>query len=263
VTLPALTSTAAERGHRLALSSGVGSIGGRVKPGRLIAAAVGLAALGLAAWAALDPHGVDWGTLSFVWTGSLVVAGMAAYGVRAVTAQELSLVAALAALATASRVLFASLPNVKPVTFVVLVSGVGLGSGPGFMVGATTALVSNFFFGQGPWTPWQMLAWGAVGVVGGLLGRHGRAPRRWELIVAGSLLALGFDWAVTMWMFVAFSTHSWPALVLLYAQGLPFDVAHVAATALFTALFGVQAASIITRFRTRTRVTFLPSEGVS
>jgi len=234
-----------------------------LRPGRLVAAVAAAAVLALAAWAALDPRGVDWGLLSFVWTGALVAVGVAGYGLRAVSAQELSLVAALAALATASRLLFASLPNVKPVTFIVLVAGAGLGSGPGFMVGATTALVSNFFFGQGPWTPWQMLAWGAVGAVGGLLGRRGRAPRRWELVVCGSLLALAFDWVVTVWMFVAFSAHTWPALVLLYAQGLPFDVAHVAATALFTALFGVQAVVIITRFRTRTHVLFLPYQGVS
>lgn len=244
-----------------------------MRTGRLLLVIVVAAALALAVWAAVDPHGVDWGTLSFVWAGALVLAGVALYGLRAAPAQELSLVAALSALATASRVLFASLPNVKPVTFIVLISGVGLGSGPGFMVGATTALVSNFFFGQGPWTPWQMLAWGAVGAVGGLLGRKGRArggaagevraPGRWTLVTAGALCALAFDWAVTIWMFVAFSAHTWPALLALYAQGLPFDFAHVAATALFAALFGEQAVTIVTRFRSRTHVTFLDAEAAS
>jgi energy-coupling factor transport system substrate-specific component len=229
-------------------------------------------ALALAVWAAFDPNGVDWGILSFVWAGALVLAGMAMYGLRAAPAQELSLVAALSALATASRVLFASLPNVKPVTFIVLISGIGLGPGPGFMVGATTALVSNFFFGQGPWTPWQMLAWGTVGAVGGLLGRRSRAhdraagrahsPGRLTLVVVGALCALAFDWAVTIWTFVAFSAHSWPALLALYAQGLPFDFAHVAATAFFAALFGEQGVAIVTRFRSRTYVTFLDPEAV-
>ena len=244
-----------------------------MRSARLLLTIVVAAALALAVWAALDPRGVDWGTLSFAWAGALVLAGVALYGLRAAPAQELSLVAALSALATASRVLFASLPNVKPVTFIVLISGVGLGSGPGFMVGATTALVSNFFFGQGPWTPWQMLAWGAVGAIGGLLGRRGRArlrsaagearaPGRWTLVVAGAVCALAFDWAVTIWMFVAFSAHTWPALLALYAQGLPFDFAHVAATAFFAALFGEQAVTIVTRFRSRTHVTFIDPEAV-
>jgi energy-coupling factor transport system substrate-specific component len=241
-----------------------------MRGGRLLVLPVVLAALGLSAWAALDPRGTDWGTVSFVWAGALVLAGIALYGLHAAPAQELSLVAALAALGTASRVLFASLPNVKPVTFLVLVSGVGLGPGPGFMVGATTALVSNFFFGQGPWTPWQMLAWGGVGVVGGLLGRRRRSrerhgatrpgPSRWTLAAVGALCALAFDWTVTIWMFVAFSAHTWPAMLALYAQGLPFDLAHVSATALFAALFGEQAVAIVARFRRRTHVTFLDPE---
>jgi energy-coupling factor transport system substrate-specific component len=229
-------------------------------PGRLVLVGLVSLAVLLATWATLDPGAVDWGTVSFALVLALVGLGVAAYGARATVASELSLVAALAALATASRVLFASLPNVKPVTFVVLVAGVALGSGPGFMVGATSALVSNLFFGQGPWTPWQMLAWGAVGAAGGLIGRGGRLPRRWELIVAGGLLALAFDWFVTLWMFLAYTARTWPALVALYAQGLPFDLAHVAATCLFAGLFGVQAVTIVARFRVRTRVTFVGLE---
>jgi energy-coupling factor transport system substrate-specific component len=233
---------------------------GRLDLGRLALAGLVAVAAGLALWATLDPGAVDWGTVSFALVLAVVGLGVGAYGLHARAATELSLVAALAALATASRVLFASLPNVKPVTFVVLISGVALGSGPGFMVGASSALVSNLFFGQGPWTPWQMLAWGAVGAAGGLIGRGGRLPRRWELVAAGCLLALAFDWFVTLWMFLAYTTRTWPALVALYAQGLPFDLAHVAATGLFAGLFGVQAVTIVARFRVRTRVTFVGLE---
>jgi energy-coupling factor transport system substrate-specific component len=234
-----------------------------VRPSRLVLAGLVALALGLAAYAVVSPGSVDWGAVSFCAVADLAATELGLYGARDASAQELSLVASLAALATASRVLFAGLPNVKPVTFVVLVSGVALGPAPGFMVGATSALVSNVFFGQGPWTPWQMLAWGGVGVAGGLLGRGGRVPRRWELVAAGAALALAFDWFVTLWMYVAFTAHSWPALVALYARGLPFDLAHVAATALFAGLFGVQAVRIVARFRVRTRVTFVGLEDLS
>ena len=61
--------------------------------------------------------------------------------------------ATLAAFAALGRIAFAAIPNVKPTTDIVLVSGYALGAGPGFVVGALAALVSNFFFGQGPWTP--------------------------------------------------------------------------------------------------------------
>ena len=75
----------------------------------------------------------------------------------------IALVATLAAFAALGRIAFAAVPNVKPTTDIVLISGYALGGGPGFAVGALAGLTSNFFFGQGPWTPWQMAAWGATG----------------------------------------------------------------------------------------------------
>src|SRR5436305_6674211 len=96
------------------------------------------------------------------------------------SARVVSLVATLAALAVVGRIAFAPFPNVKPTTDIVLFAGLAIGVAPGFAVGAITALASNVFFGQGPWTPWQMLAWGLVGVAGGLIGKllHGREPAR-------------------------------------------------------------------------------------
>lgn len=69
----------------------------------------------------------------------------------------------LAALAAAGRILFAPIPDFKPVSAIAIIAGVVFGRKSGFMVGALAALASNFFFGQGPWTPWQMYAWGLVG----------------------------------------------------------------------------------------------------
>ncbi len=81
-------------------------------------------------------------------------------------ARIVALVGTLAAFAALGRIAFAALPNVKPTTDIVLVSGYALGGGPGFAVGALGGLASNFFFGQGPWTPWQMAGWGITGVIG-------------------------------------------------------------------------------------------------
>ena len=83
----------------------------------------------------------------------------------------LALVAALAALAVVGRLAFAAFPNVKPTTDIVLFAGFALGAVPGFAVGAVTAIVSNIFLSQGPWTVWQMAGWGAVGVGGAVLAR--------------------------------------------------------------------------------------------
>lgn len=75
----------------------------------------------------------------------------------------------LAVLAAAGRILFAPIPDFKPVSAIAIIAGVAFGRKSGFMVGALAALASNFFFGQGPWTPWQMYAWGLVGYGAGLL----------------------------------------------------------------------------------------------
>src|SRR6202008_1171908 len=91
----------------------------------------------------------------------------------------LALVATLRALAALGRVAFAPLPNVKPTTDIVLLSGYVLGGAPGFAVGAVGALTSKLIFGKGPWPPWQMTAWGLVGVAGAVWARvtRGRLPR--------------------------------------------------------------------------------------
>src|SRR5205814_6644633 len=106
------------------------------------------------------------------------------------SSKVLALVATLAALAALGRVAFAPLPNVKPTTDIVLLSGYALGGAPGFVVGAAGALASNLFFGQGPWTPWQMAIWGLLGIWGAALGaatgrRIGRVPLAAACGVAG------------------------------------------------------------------------------
>ncbi len=224
------------------------------------AVAMGAGCLGLATWGLISPGTLTWGTFSML--GVLLLCGLlyALLSRHVQTAQQLALVATLAAVATAGRVLFAALPNFKPVTYLVFVAGAALGPGPGFMVGATTGLISNLFFGQGPWTPWQMLAWGLIGLAGAGLAGRGRMPSRWVLVVAGAVLSVLFDWFVSLWMVLSFTDHSWPALLALYVRGLPFDAAHGAATGLFCLLFGPATIRMLTRYRARTDCRFLPLE---
>ena len=88
---------------------------------------------------------------------------------KAFVSREIVLVAVLAAIAAVSRVPFSLLPSVQPTSFVIIVSAIVFGSETGFMIGATAAIVSNIFLGQGPWTPWQMFSWGMIGFIAGLL----------------------------------------------------------------------------------------------
>ncbi|MBA3717232.1 MAG: ECF transporter S component, partial [Actinobacteria bacterium] len=133
---------------------------------RVVAVAAAGAFFAAGAWTATDPgHS---GLSLLLAACALIVAGAAWLETGPGSAKELALIATLAAAAAAGRVLFAAVPGVQPVTVTVVAAGVALGARAGIAVGATGALVSNFFLGQGPWTPWQMLAWGACGAAGAL-----------------------------------------------------------------------------------------------
>ena len=86
-------------------------------------------------------------------------------------ARELAAIAVMTGLSVCSRVLFAPLPGFKPVSAIVILTGLSFGPLAGFITGAASAVLSNFFFGQGPWTAFQMLAWGSVGFLSGFFCR--------------------------------------------------------------------------------------------
>src|SRR5205807_1790682 len=130
---------------------------------------------------------VSWQLGAFGLLAVALGAGFAWYERDRPDARIVALVGTLAAFAALGRIAFAAVPNVKPTTDIVLISGYALGGAPGFVVGAVAGLTSNFFFGQGPWTPWQMAVWGATGVLGAILARATSGKLgRWRLsIVCG------------------------------------------------------------------------------
>ena len=133
---------------------------------RAVMAGAYAAALAAAVWAALEPG--DAALSLLLVAGALIVAGAAWLELGPVSAKEIALVATLGGLAAAGRVLFAAIPGVQPVTVICVAAGAALGVRAGFAVGALAAFASNVFLGQGPWTPWQMLAWGGCGAAGAL-----------------------------------------------------------------------------------------------
>lgn len=98
---------------------------------------------------------------------------------RDTSSKELVVLCVMIALSAAGRFIFAWLPGFKPVTAITVITAMWLGRDAGFAVGALSAAVSNFYFGQGPWTPFQMLAWGLIGFSAGVLaGPMRKSPRR-------------------------------------------------------------------------------------
>ena len=146
----------------------------------------------------------------------------------------------LAAAAAAGRVALAPFADVKPVSAIAIVAGAALGRRDGFMVGALAALVSNLFFGQGPWTPLQMYAWGLIGYLAGVLADAGALKSR--AVLAGFGLASGLIYGLVMnaWHVVGFvSPITWQAALAAFAAGLPFDIAHGVSTVAFLLLIWV------------------------
>ena len=170
-----------------------------------------------------------------------IVPFFVAFEGRRPTAREIAVVAVLTALAVAARAAFVWVPHFKPMAAIIMIAGIAAGPQTGFLVGSVAALASNFIFGQGPWTPWQMLAFGVVGLVAGLLADarvFPRAnlswPRRVALAVTGFVLIVGLAGPILdTSTFFYLSTAPTPELAAtVYLAGLPVNAIHGAATAL-------------------------------
>lgn len=151
-------------------------------------------------------------------------------------ARELVVIAALSGIAVAGRAAFFMLPQFKPVTAIVIITGVTLGPEAGFLVGAMSGFVSNFFFGQGPWTPWQMFCFGIIGFLAGILVKKGILPlKKWALCLFGGIATLViYGGIINIGSVTMFSSgFSWELLLSAYASGFPFDMVHAASTVIF------------------------------
>jgi energy-coupling factor transport system substrate-specific component len=211
--------------------------------------ALSLAALAASAWAALDP---DRGALALLLAAlAVLAAGVAWLEGGAASAKDLTLVATLGGLAAAGRVLFAPVPGVQPVTVIVVAAGVALGPRRGFAVGALAALASNFFLGQGPWTPWQMLAWGGSGLLAGLA----RPLLRRRAAFAAFCFVLGFAYGTLMdlWTWYGFYPHTGAALSVVLGAGLAFNAAHALGGVALALVAGPELRRVLERYERRTR----------
>ena len=169
-------------------------------------------------------------------------------------AREVALVAALCALAVAARAAFAFVPHFKPVAGLVAIAGIACGPRTGFVVGSVAMLASNLMFGQGPWTPWQMLAYGLVGLVFGLLAQRGIVPvapwsRRQRLAVGAAAGAFVLLVAGPLLVLFAGRTPTLASALAIYGAGLVPNALQAAATFATVALAGSALVAMIARVR--------------
>lgn len=169
-------------------------------------------------------------------------------------ARELVTIAVMCALAAVSRAAFAFLPAFKPITGIIMIAGIAFGPQAGFMTGAISAFASNFFFSQGPWTPWQMIAYGFGGfLAGALFSKKGRTKNPIILAVFGFfaiVLVVGplLDCCT---VFTTLTTFTVEAVVLVFARGLLFNVNHGISCALTMLVFSKPLLEKLERLKTK------------
>ena len=193
----------------------------------------------------------DGALATLLGAAALVVAGVAWFESGTDSTRELAVIATLAAAAAAGRVLFAAVPGVQPVTVIAIVAGAAVGARAGVATGALAAFVSNFFLGQGIWTPQQMLGWGACGAVGALLAPMLR--NRWALAAVAAVLGFAFSASMDVWLWYGFSPHTLPALAAVVGRGLWFDASHAAGNVLIALAAGPELRRMLDRYGARLR----------
>lgn len=177
--------------------------------------------------------------VSFIVVLCAVVPFFVIFEARRPQARELVMLAVMCALAVTARAAFIWLPGFKPMAAIIMIAGIAFGPSSGFLVGSLAALTSNFIFGQGPWTPWQMLAFGLCGLVFGALAQRGLIRREklsvWArvgvaasgavfvVLVAGPILD-------TSSLFFMLSRITPEAVIAVYLAGFPMNCMQAAAT---------------------------------
>lgn len=167
---------------------------------------------------------------------------------------EIVIISVLCALAVLGRCAFYMLSQFKPTLAVVIIAGAALGGETGFLVGAISAFVSNIFFGQGPWTPWQMLATGIVGLFAGLIFNNLKVKKsRLALCIYGALSTVllygGILNPASLFMYQPDISSG--GVLAYYISGLPFDLLHAESTVFFLWLTAIPILEKIERVQSK------------
>ncbi|SEA60198.1 energy-coupling factor transport system substrate-specific component [Thalassobacillus cyri] len=156
---------------------------------------------------------------------------------------KITLIALLASLAVVGRYAFAFLPNVQPVTAIIIIAGFWLGPLFAVILALLTTFLSNVFLGMGIWTVWQVIAWAVIGLMSGLIGRYWSNIPLLFLSAFGAFSGLfyGFVLSVTMYKYSG-------SFLAYYLAGLPFDIYHAAGNAIFIVLLSPVLSRLFERY---------------
>lgn len=168
------------------------------------------------------------------------------------TGRELVVIAVMCAISVVGRLIFAPIPGFKPVTAVVIITGAVLGAEAGFITGSMTALCSNIFFGQGPWTPFQMFSWGIIGFISGLIFFKRQKKNLIFIIIAGMLFGVLFSLLMDIWTTVSvsgeFIVNEYIACII---AAIPVTIEYAVSNAVFLAVLFIPFNKKLERIKTK------------
>lgn len=166
-------------------------------------------------------------------------------------ARRIVIIAVMTALSVAGRFVFAPIPFFKPVTAIVIITAIYLGAEAGFITGAFSAVVSNFYFGQGPWTPFQMFAWGLIGFLAGLLAKR-LLESKALLIIFGALSGVVFSFIMDVWTTLwADGTFNIARFIASITTAAPFTVVYMVSNVIFLLLLTKPIGRKLQRLKTK------------
>ena len=166
-------------------------------------------------------------------------------------ARRIVIIAVMTALSVAGRFVFAPIPFFKPVTAIVIITAIYLGAEAGFITGAFSAVVSNFYFGQGPWTPFQMFAWGLIGFLAGLLAKR-LVESNVLLIIFGALSGVVFSFIMDVWTTLwADGTFNIARFIASITTAAPFTVVYMVSNVIFLLLLTKPIGRKLQRLKTK------------
>lgn len=167
-----------------------------------------------------------------------------------VDTRMLVLIATMSSLAAVVRVFFSAVMSLQPATFIIMITGYVFGAQAGFMVGAVTALISNFFLGQGPWTPWQMFCWGFCGILASLLASRREGFQLVSFAALAGFCGYLYGWIINIWHWTAFVYPlNLKTFLAVYSASVVFDTMHAVGNVVFSILFGALFYRILIYFK--------------
>ena len=216
-------------------------------------AVIVLSLVGIVLWQVLWRRQINYYIVCAVFLVLSMLPFFISFELKKITAREVTLTATLIAIAVVSRAVFYLVPQVKPIAAVVIVSAVCLGPQRGYLIGAFSAFISNFIFGQGYWTPFQMAALGAVGLIAGLIFKVVKVNKI-TLAAVGFVLAFAVYGAIVdlSTIFMAYGSNvTLEVAAAIYLSGVPFSLVFGISTAVFLLIFGKQFIKKVERLDTK------------